>query len=297
MATSFAHQLPEIICPQCREQFNIEIWLIVDAAERPDLVEKARDDSIHLLFCPKCDYQGQIDAPLLLYRPGQEPTLIFSPAQGTDESTGQQDEQELLSKLKESLGPAWQNEWLEQAQVVQRSRLPAALSDEFHEQVDDSQEPLQEAQRILREAGELGAALDKGFNVGSADELKEVLEQHPELYSEAGLALLDRLLAVETNPQAKQVLAQRQAFLQRCREAGLAAAFSEEAQSGPISPELQWIIEQLARPGRLSEMPHRIALCELALKMIERAEQPEIWAFLQNTLANALAQNPQGKRA
>jgi CHAT domain-containing protein/tetratricopeptide (TPR) repeat protein len=357
MATSFA-QLNEIICAQCREQSNVEIWLIVDAVERPDLVEKAREASLHVFSCPKCGFQGQIDAPLLLYRPGQEPPLIFSPAQGTDQATYRRQALSLISKLGESLGPAWQDGWLEQAQAVQRARLPEALSDDPHsaltqllpqlraileeirasgvdihsledlerllaehpdlrrrleqavrqleaeeepedsiEQVDDSQESLEEAMHILREAGELGAALAKSFAVGSENELKEVLEQHPEPYSEAGLALLDRLLAVETRPQAKQALAQRQALYRRCREAGLTAAFSGEAQSSSISPELRRIFEQLARPARLGEMSHRIALCEQALKMIERAEQPEIWAFLQNTLANALAQNPQGKRA
>ncbi|MBK8798190.1 MAG: hypothetical protein IPM07_18510 [Anaerolineales bacterium] len=35
-------QTAELTCPQCGRAFAAEIWLIVDAGERPDLLARAR---------------------------------------------------------------------------------------------------------------------------------------------------------------------------------------------------------------------------------------------------------------
>ena len=40
MANSFAER-PTLTCPQCGQSFTPEIWLIIDAVERPDLLAQA----------------------------------------------------------------------------------------------------------------------------------------------------------------------------------------------------------------------------------------------------------------
>ncbi len=65
MATSLAESA-HLTCPRCGQSFTAEIWLLVDAAERPDLLEKARAGILHTITCPHCGYEGQADAPLLL---------------------------------------------------------------------------------------------------------------------------------------------------------------------------------------------------------------------------------------
>jgi DNA-directed RNA polymerase subunit RPC12/RpoP len=84
-------QNASLACSQCGQAFEAEIWLIVDTAGRPDLLRRARDGTLHRITCPHCGHEGMVDAPLLLYRPGQDPPLFFSPAQGT--TAGQDREQ------------------------------------------------------------------------------------------------------------------------------------------------------------------------------------------------------------
>jgi hypothetical protein len=47
-------QSAELTCPGCGKTFTAEIWLIVDTAERPDLLERTRTGSLHHLPCPHC---------------------------------------------------------------------------------------------------------------------------------------------------------------------------------------------------------------------------------------------------
>ena len=68
MPTSF-QQTQQLTCPRCGQPFEASIWLIVDAAERPDLLEKIQAGTLHQVVCPHCQFQGEVDAPLLLYNP------------------------------------------------------------------------------------------------------------------------------------------------------------------------------------------------------------------------------------
>ena len=109
MAHSLA-EYPSLTCPQCGASFTPEVWLIIDAAARPELLARVADGSIHNFVCPN-GHAGGLDAPLLLYRPGQSPPLVFSPAR---ESTADQDERmadELLQRLRASVEPDRHNKW------------------------------------------------------------------------------------------------------------------------------------------------------------------------------------------
>ncbi|MGB9872982.1 MAG: CpXC domain-containing protein, partial [Anaerolineae bacterium] len=72
MTHSFA-QPASLTCPRCGQTFSAEVWLIVDAAERPDLLERLRDGTLHDVTCPHCGHSGQVDAPLLVFRPHLSP--------------------------------------------------------------------------------------------------------------------------------------------------------------------------------------------------------------------------------
>jgi rRNA maturation protein Nop10 len=130
MPHSFS-QTASLTCPQCGRAFSAEVWLIVDADERPDLAERIRAGTLHDVTCPHCGHQGQVDAPLLLLRPGATPPLLFSPAQGTTPEEDRQQAAGLVGLLQERMGPAWRDEWLAQGLPgVPRPLLPAALSDD-----------------------------------------------------------------------------------------------------------------------------------------------------------------------
>ncbi|HFD39924.1 MAG TPA: hypothetical protein ENJ31_08805, partial [Anaerolineae bacterium] len=130
MAISFAETV-QAPCPQCGQAVDLEVWLIVDAAERPDLLARIRDGTLHDAPCPHCGHQTQVDAPLLLYRPEAEPPLLFSPAQQTTAEQDREQAAALVDRLRQSLGDAWRDEWLaEGLPGVPRPLLPLALSDD-----------------------------------------------------------------------------------------------------------------------------------------------------------------------
>ena len=45
-------QSADLTCPECHRAFTAELWLIVDAAERPDLLEHIRAGTLHDVTCP-----------------------------------------------------------------------------------------------------------------------------------------------------------------------------------------------------------------------------------------------------
>ena len=57
MARSLA-QSGQAPCPNCGRPVSLDIWLIVDMAERPDLADRIRDDRLHTVPCPHCGHEG-----------------------------------------------------------------------------------------------------------------------------------------------------------------------------------------------------------------------------------------------
>src|SRR5213078_5407630 len=113
-------------CSHCRKAFPVLAWLIVDTQGRADLHEAICTGTLHDYTCPHCgqpDHYG--DTPLLLYRPGKTPTLLFSPAQNT---TSEEDDMQatiLVMMLRERLGRAWHDSWWDELTLVGRDLLPS----------------------------------------------------------------------------------------------------------------------------------------------------------------------------
>lgn len=103
VAISFA-QPTEITCMPCGQPFSADIWLIADVGERPDLVRHIRKGSLHDLTCSHCGIRiGEADGPLLLFRAGTEPAILFSPAQQTSSEQDQKHIAGLVNLLYERL--------------------------------------------------------------------------------------------------------------------------------------------------------------------------------------------------
>ena len=47
-------QAGEFTCPQCHRPFAADVWLIVDAGERPDLVQRIRAGDLHAVVNLLC---------------------------------------------------------------------------------------------------------------------------------------------------------------------------------------------------------------------------------------------------
>ncbi len=138
---------------------------------------------------------------------------------------------------------------------------------------------------------ELFKAIHDLMQAGSMEELEKVLNNHPELLGEEVDDLLLRLASTareDGDTNAGNLFSQIRELLQTAR----ASRESSRDESG-----LSAILEELSRPARLVDMPKRIDLCQRALELVSRERNAELWAALQNDLANSLAQSPQGDRA
>ena len=114
-------------CPVCNEAFVADLWLVVDEAERPDLIELARERRLHDLVCPRCGgTAGHADHDLVVYRPTKAPRLLYAPSSQPDED----DIPSLLAALRERLGDAWDDQWAQSILRVDAATLPVALSDD-----------------------------------------------------------------------------------------------------------------------------------------------------------------------
>jgi tetratricopeptide (TPR) repeat protein len=184
------HSLSEpldLTCGQCGRTLAFELWLIVDADERPDLL--ARAGALHTVSCPVCGPQGEVDAPLLLYLPDHnsatgQPPLIFSPAEQTSAEQNQQMAVGLLQELARRLGAAWQDDWLAQVASVRRELLPVALSDDpaaMREHLTQSREDAELAPgaAVLTEIAATLAA--EGVRLESPADLERALAERPAL--------------------------------------------------------------------------------------------------------------------
>ncbi|MDX2136930.1 MAG: CHAT domain-containing protein [Chloroflexota bacterium] len=316
MPNSFS-QPSQQTCPKTGKPFTFDVWLIVDTVERPDLLQKMRDETLHVVTSPYTgDELGSIDAPLLIFQPDKQPPLLFSPAKGTTQEQDQQQARGLVQSLRRSLGERWQEGWLQDGlSGIERQMLPVALSDN------------PEAE-LKRRAEEIQAALEKlkGENPEEYDRVMRQLEQarqeendESEANEQNVQAQIDKLKT--ENPEEYNRLMKLQAAMQRLAQSDDAEAEMEKFKAE--DPELHQqllelmesmqnqrpsgdnptddinaIIRELQQPPRdARDMPRRVELCRRALALLPRQGNEQLWAALQGELGNTLAQNPHGDRA
>jgi hypothetical protein len=187
VAHSYADQ-PTLTCAECGRAFTAELWLTIDAAERPDLLARVRDGSIHHVVCPR-GHAAAVDAPLLIYRPGQSPPILFSPAERTTPEQDGQMAGELLNRLARALGAAWRDAWLDALRPIPRPALAAVM---------DSADPMAAAESpaeaippgVQAALTEIAAALAaEGVVVRSQADLDRELAARPALRARLAAAV------------------------------------------------------------------------------------------------------------
>jgi len=222
MTHSFAESTT-LTCPACRRPYPVEIWLIVDTAERPDLLARLQTGSLHDIPCPHCRHSVTLDAPLLIYRPGQTPPILFSPAEQTTSEQDQAHAIGLINLLRDRLGTAWQDAWLAQGlNGVPRQMLPAALSDDPQAALRELQARAQaEIERLQREDPAAYARLEQARREAA---LRETQETGAELDGvEAGeeredgqaslFDALDQFVRAETWDESQRIVEQHPELL------------------------------------------------------------------------------------
>ncbi len=101
MPISFADTL-QLNCPRCGTPFEAEAWLVVDGQERPDLVARILDGSLHAVRCPACGQHGEAPAPLL-YHDGRARRVLLAVPPGMPEAEWREAAEALLWTLIDGL--------------------------------------------------------------------------------------------------------------------------------------------------------------------------------------------------
>ncbi|HEX6291203.1 MAG TPA: CpXC domain-containing protein [Herpetosiphonaceae bacterium] len=191
-------QTVELRCVSCAQPFAAELWLIVDAAERPDLTAQIDSGSMHVAQCPHCGTPHPVDAPLL-FHDGAAQALIFAAQQhGAPEeahSIARQLGQFLISRIP----LAERQPYLASAQIVvgEEALRRARLSQPAPED-------------------ELSIALRALMEARAAEDIRAVAAAHPVLETTTALEQLDeyvRRLRQDRHLETAEALAERLTLL------------------------------------------------------------------------------------
>lgn len=183
MPISFAETL-ELNCPRCGKLFQVEIPLVVDARERPDLVEHILDGTLHDTRCPHCGQAGQVPAPLLFHNDSARRVLFATPP-GMPEDEWRAAAEGLLWTLVGSLPENRRETYLGDLQAEAGLEGVAAvieaenLADVVEAEADETPPIVQAIQALLGASG--------------ADELRGVVDRHPMLLEPQAVAILREL--------------------------------------------------------------------------------------------------------
>ena len=142
-------------------------------------------------------------------------------------------------------------------------------------------------------------AIQALIHANDLDKGKRIIEIHASLlltdYADQLFEILIRQYAGDIN--VASILEQRRDLLKRCRKQGIERAFAILKLPQNVEEDLNYILPILSHPARsTSDIPRRLKLCQKALELVNRNQQPEIWAALQNLMGDNLTRNPQGGR-
>lgn len=90
-------------CPACGASFDAAVWIIVDADQRPDLVQAIMHGALNQHYCPECHASGTINAPLLFHDGAQQRMILALPLSVTNAADAQSIAEQLVGYLHESL--------------------------------------------------------------------------------------------------------------------------------------------------------------------------------------------------
>lgn len=185
MPISYAEHVA-LTCPRCQTPFTAEASIIVDGVERPDLVARILDDTLHDTICPQCGQSGRVPAPLL-YHDGIHGRVLLAVPPEMPEAEWRELGQTLLWTLIGALPEAARLPYLGDvqaeaglagvAQVIQRERLAGASVAE-----DEAIPPIVVAIQAL-------------LSANGPTELQRALAAHPILDEPQSVTIMQELAA------------------------------------------------------------------------------------------------------
>jgi len=242
MPISYAEQYP-YTCDGCGHSGNADLWLLIDVAERPDLVERVKTKRLRIVSCASCLRSIELlHGVLLIYRPHDQ-LLMFvgrSVPEPSQAWSGPDNKALwlLCVRLAHELGAQWDNRMLDNVVIV-----PSTLA---HLMIDE--------QRVL--------LLDSMLHDLAQSDWKarrQMVINHPELTDADVLDYLDwKNLACRNrmDHDGEALVQEIRDFLRRVRDAGVERASAECSSAMPFitelekeHPQLSNALRQLAESG------------------------------------------------
>lgn len=185
MSISF-NQTYELVCPTCNTPFAADLWVLVDAEERPDLVLAVRQETLHDTTCPHCGQTGVVPAPVL-YHDRAARAVLFGVPRDMPEAEWHEVAQGLLWMLIGSLPREQQLPYLGNVQAEDGLSGLAAALDSLTPVPQSAVEAIGDALGAddPDELPPLAEAIMQLLDAGSTSELDQVLHTYPFLLDEA----------------------------------------------------------------------------------------------------------------
>ncbi|HZD69918.1 MAG TPA: CpXC domain-containing protein [Actinomycetes bacterium] len=224
-------QYPPTRCVNCGAAYTPELYVIVDSSERPDLIERIKDDILHCAICPQCGVVMAFGMPLLVYRPGESVPVMYSPAPGANPAQREEHAIMLLSALRDRLGPKWSDRLERGVYMVDRDRLEVVV-DCNPDLLPGGPDP------------SLRLAMDRYLYCDTWEEAQRAVEAYPVLLGrEADIVLSDgarRMREAGDDPVAEAFMTEHLEVLRQCRAVGVRRAFAAKTDGSgrTLKPDL-----------------------------------------------------------
>jgi hypothetical protein len=108
----------DVICPACKQPFSVEVWLVVDRHERPDLTKLIMDGELNVATCPHCGVEGGVNHPLLFHDGEREQVLAALPLTVQSPAAAHTLVGELLQRLLNELPPEEDKPYLGEVELL-----------------------------------------------------------------------------------------------------------------------------------------------------------------------------------
>lgn len=244
MAISYSEQVT-LTCPSCGTDFGAAVWMLVDAAERPDLAQALLDGTLDVVACPHCGVQGPAGAPLL-YHDGQQRRIYFAAPPDVEEHVWRDQAQSLLYLLLDELPEEARLPYLGDVQVegdvagirralMRRSRRTQAAS---AAPAGEPVIPVQPAPVAADASEAVLLAVEALLAADSAEEFQAIVARHPVLVSPVAESTITELISiaqVQNEPAVADALQAARASLAELR--GLVNPVAA-MQTAPAAPTL-----------------------------------------------------------
>jgi hypothetical protein len=117
--------------PAAGAAIGVDVWLIIDVDERPDLLQRILETTLGDTTCGRCNrIVFKAEAPLLLFRPSDEPVVLYSAPPDATSEEARKGAPVLVGVLRERLGADWDERWtINGVPTVPRELLRKALTE------------------------------------------------------------------------------------------------------------------------------------------------------------------------